>query len=133
MAVFFQKQSDGSIRSCYVEPGQVIDSLEDIEINAPTQTMLTKMTKDSLLGLLRNLGLRITNASKLTKDRIANRIVQDFATLTTQAGKLQTDKQDVDKTDADAASSSKDKDYSDGDTDPEFKTEKTEEPYAALD
>ena len=84
MAVFFKKEHDG-IRTFFVEPGQVIDSMDIIEIQIPTQSMLMTMTKASMIDLLHNLGLRITNASKLTKDRIANRIIEDFSILTSKA------------------------------------------------
>ena len=85
MALFFQKDHAGTIGTFFAENGEVIGSMEDIEIASPTHPMLMKMTKTALLDLLQNLGLRITNANKLTKDRIANRIGQDFDKLKRQA------------------------------------------------
>ncbi|CAJ1405444.1 unnamed protein product [Effrenium voratum] len=87
MSVFFMKNGE-ELAVYQVQNGAVVNDLNSLKVETPNKELLMSLKKSDLLGLFSSLGLRLTNSSSATKDRIATKIIERFEFLKTRADEL---------------------------------------------
>lgn len=91
MALIFLRADDGDLKILRVESGEVYDqnTMFDFGDDASTLEQLTTLKKDDLKSLLSNLGLRVPNINKMTKEDLAKFLFEKWGTLSKKASAME--------------------------------------------